>query len=103
MTEFNMKDTLEKKDNKIISVILMTIPFILMDLALRFFARGIHYFRPTALFPAISFTVIWITLIIGIVVMVGGIWGRIIYFTLFDIDYNNIIINCNYYLFLVKA
>ncbi len=88
---------IQEKKNRILSVILMTIPFILMDLALRFFARGIHYFRPTAVFPAIMFTVIWIALIIGIVVMTGGFLGRIIYLVLFAAFFTMYLANSIYF------
>ena len=74
----------------------MAVPFILMDLALRFFARGIHYFRPTAVFPAIMFTVIWIALIIGIVVMTGGWVGRIIYLVIFAAFFTMYLANAIY-------
>ena len=75
----------------------MALPFILMDLALRFFARGIHYFRSTAVFPAIMFTVIWIALIIGIVVMIGGWPGRIIYLATFAAFFTMYLANAIYF------
>ncbi len=89
--------TREDLRKKVIYFLMMAVPFILMDLALRFFARGIHYFRPTAVFPAIMFTVIWIALIIGIVVMTGGWPGRIIYLAVFAAFFTMYLANAIYF------
>ncbi|MCR5098622.1 MAG: LTA synthase family protein [Lachnospiraceae bacterium] len=87
----------KKQENRLIIFIVMALPFILMDLALRFFARGIHYFRQTAVFSAIMFTVIWIVLIIGIVVMIGGWPGRIIYLASFAAFFTMYLANAIYF------
>ena len=83
--------------NSILYVILLALPFILMDTGLRFMSRKVHYFRPSAVFASITFSVIWVALILGLVILSGSIIGRIIYFVFFGAFFTMFLANAIYF------
>ena len=90
MAEESLKD-------KILYALILSLPFILMDLALRFLSRGVHYFRSSAVFPSIAFTVIWVALIVGVVIMTKKVAGRVVYFLCFGVLFTLYLANCIYF------
>ena len=78
-------------------MIVMVLPFVLMDAALRFLSRNVHYFRVSAVFASITFTVIWVLLLVVLSVMIGGWAGRILYFIFFAAFFTMYLANCIYF------
>lgn len=70
---------------KVKDIILLALPFILMDGILRIMAMDINYFRKEMVFPSILFTIIWIGLFIGITINLKGLIGKIFYSVVFAI------------------
>jgi len=62
----------------------MALPFLLMDLATRFFGRKIHFFAITKLVPNF-FTIIWIFLFLSICLTIKKKYGKWIYLLIFSI------------------
>lgn len=65
--------------NKVKNIIFLGLPFILMDLYIRFLADGVNYNMRKITFPSILFTLIWIGLILSVVCCLKRNTGRIIY------------------------
>lgn len=73
------------------------IPFIMIDLCMRFIASGIKYYQPSMVLPNIIFNIIWIGLIIGISLCLKNKIGRIIYWVFFIVFWLFFITNGVYY------
>lgn len=71
--------------NKFKNIILLTLPFLLMDFFIRLLSTGVKYHIDSMVFPNIVFTVIWGVLIISAALCFGKKAGRIIYGTVFGI------------------
>ena len=89
--------TRERFEKNIFPVTMLMLPFALMDWGLRFLSRSVHYFRKSAIFASISFSVIWVALIVGIVIMIGGLAGRIIYLLVFAAFFTMYLANAIYF------
>ena len=67
MRKFEIKSiSLRTILNTIKYILLLAVPFILMDIFIRLFARGIKYNLKAIVFPSILFSVIWILFIVGV-------------------------------------
>lgn len=89
--------TKEKIKTHILPVVIMILPFVLMDVGLRFLSRGVNYFRSSAVFPSIAFSVIWVALIVGIALIIGGWPGRLFYLAVFAALFTMFLANCIYF------
>ncbi|MBE6680959.1 MAG: glycosyltransferase [Ruminococcaceae bacterium] len=70
----------------ILRIIILIVPFLLMDIFVRILTSDINYSLPATIAPNILFTIMWIALFIGISLCLKGVLGRIFYglcFTLF--------------------
>ena len=90
------KKTLDKKA-LIRLLVLLALPFFLMDLGLRFCGHEVHYFRPSAVLPNILFVLMWIAVFVFVPVLIGGFIGRILYALFFVIYYFMFLTNCIYF------
>jgi len=66
-------------------IFFIAVPFLLIDLFMRFIASGIKYFQPLMIAPNIIFTLIWIGLIIGVSLNLKYKIGRVVYWVLFTV------------------
>jgi len=60
-------------------VIFLSLPFVLMDLIVRFLTFEISYSQVRAIFPSIAFSIIWIALFVYSSLSLKGVWGRVVY------------------------
>ena len=80
MRKFEIKSiSLRTILNTIKYILLLAVPFILMDIFIRLFARGIKYNLKAIVFPSIMFSVIWILFIVGVTLCLKRKAGRIFY------------------------
>lgn len=82
---------------KIRDIVLLCLPFLLMDVAIRVLASDIHYFRKEMVAPNILFNFIWIALIVGIAINLKKTAGRIFYGFCFALFFLLFLTNCVYY------
>lgn len=100
----------KKKNNKFLKVInkvkdffikyrreiLLILPFILMDLFTRILGYKIHFYSIFSIVPNL-FTIIWVTLIVGIILSFKKNIGKIIYVIFFIISFALFTVNNVYY------
>lgn len=60
-------------------ILMLSIPFLLMDLFIRVLASEIHYFRILMVIPSIMFTLLWTFFLVGISLCFKRLIGRILY------------------------
>ena len=84
MAGFRMKSLFYQLYKRgIINLILLALPFMLMDFIIRVLSLGVKYNMPGILIPNILFTFIWVCIIVSFSLMCGHTVGRIIYGTIF--------------------
>ena len=100
----------KKKNNKFLKVInkvkdffikyrreiLLILPFILMDLFTRILGYKIHFYSVFSIVPNL-FTIIWVTLIVGVILSFKKNIGKIIYVIFFIISFALFTVNNVYY------
>lgn len=77
-------------------IILMSLPFILIDLITRIFGQKINFYSIVALVPNL-FTIIWIFLILGIALSLENKKGKILYILFFTLSFIIFLVNNIYY------
>ncbi len=78
----NIKENLSNMKTKLSNnkhILLLVLPFLLMDAVLRITAIKINYLRPEMILPSILFSIIWIMLFVGITISLKGNIGKIFY------------------------
>lgn len=78
-------------------VILLAVPFILIDIFMRIIASDINYFQKKMVFPNILFNFMWIGLIIGICLSLKSKIGKVLYWILFVVYLAFFVTNGVYY------
>lgn len=78
-------------------VILLALPFLLMDVFIRVLASDINYFRKEMVFPNIMFNLIWIMLFVGISLNLKRNIGRIVYGISFGLFFVLFLVNSVYF------
>lgn len=81
------------------SIILLALPFLLMDTVLRLIAIRINYFRFEMLVPSIIFTCIWVLLIAGITINLKGKLGKVFYCMCFAVFFVMFFVHMVYFLY----
>lgn len=66
-------------------IIMLSIPFVLMDLFIKVLASKIHYFRILMVIPSVMFTLLWTVLFVGISLCFKRLFGRILYGIFFTV------------------
>lgn len=80
-----IKKRFKNKITDSIYILFLAIPFIMIDLFMRFIASGVKYYQSSMIIPNIIFTIIWIGLIIGVSLNLKYKIGRVVYWVLFSI------------------
>ena len=63
----------------LVHAVLLAVPFILMDVFVRYLASEVNYSQDSMVLPSILFSVIWILFVIVVAINIGGKIGRIVY------------------------
>lgn len=79
------------------NLILLALPFFLMDTVLRIMAIKINYFRGEMVFPSILFTFIWIGLFVCLTLNLKGRTGKIFYSLIFAVFFFMFFVHCVYF------
>ena len=78
-------------------VLILALPFILMDVFIRILASKISYFRPEMILSNLLFTIIWIGLPVGVTLNLKGIASKIFYSVYFGIFFLTFFVHCVYF------
>ena len=78
-------------------ILMLSIPFVLMDLFVRVLASEINYFRILMVLPSILFSLLWILFFVGLSLCFKGVIGRILYGILFGVYFLLFFTQCVYF------
>ena len=78
-------------------MIMLSIPFLLMDLFIRVLANEINYFRILMVIPSIMFTLLWTFFLVGLSLCFKRVIGRIIYGVIFGLCFVLFLTQCVYF------
>ena len=97
-----MKDIWKKIFNKRILIgfgyiVLLALPFVLMEVYVKVLAEQINYFRKEMVLPNILFNVIWITLFVSLSFNLRRLFGRILYGIVFGLFFVLFLTNSIYF------
>ena len=81
----------------LVHAILLAVPFILMDVFVRYLASEVNYSQDSMVLPSILFSVIWILFVIVVAINIGGKIGRIVYGVCFSMFFVAFLVNCVYF------
>lgn len=78
-------------------VFLLAVPFLLIDVFMRLLGRDVNYFQGAMVLPNIMFTLLWISLFLGISLFQKKRTGKIFYWLFFSLYFIFFIANSIYY------
>lgn len=92
-----MKDRIFGFIKKYYYVLLLALPFVVMDIGIRITGRDINYTRPTMVLPNILFVAVWIAMMVGVTCCLKRLAARIVYSLFFAVFFMLFATNCVYY------
>jgi len=81
----------------LLNIILLAVPFLLMDIVIRVLAYDINYFRAEMVFANIIFVLLFIFLFVGVALNLNRLVGRIFYGVCFGVFFFCFFTHCVYY------